>query len=211
MRKISSTKPSGATSYKETSLGVIPRTKLLKLELKGTKRGLEFIRSLAASNRLIEISPELILEIHKRSFGWIFPDWAGRYRTIRVEFSGKETVLPHQIAELMVNLCADLKERLKHLGTDDENYIDEVVQLLAWFQHRFVWIHPVQDYNGRVARMLTILILLMLKLPPIEIKAETGRDRRNYLEAMYAADERNYSKLEALIGSALSESLAKVN
>lgn len=127
-----------------------------------------------------------------------------------MEFSRKEAVLPHQIPELITNLCADLQERLKHLNTQDENFINHVVELLAWFQHRFVWIHPFQDYNGRVARMLTIMILLKLGLPPIEIKAETGLDRKKYLEAMYSADEGNYLKLERSIGTALSESLAKI-
>ena len=151
------------------------------------------------------------MDLHKESFVWIFPDWAGKYRVIRVEFSGKEAVLPHKIPELTVNLCADLEVRINILQQSDENYIGGVVELLAWFQHQFVWIHPFQDYNGRIARMLTLLILLNLGLPPIEIKAETGTDRKRYLKAMYAADEGNYANLETLIRKALSESLGKMN
>lgn len=209
--KKSSTKPKGATSYKETSLGIISRSRLLVLELEGTKRGLEMVQKIILNNPKIDIEPKLILKIHKESFGWIFPDWAGKYRTIRVEFSGKEAVLPHKISELMINMCFDLKARLKHLNSGKNNYVEEIVELLSWFQHRFVWIHPFQDYNGRVARMLTILILLKLNLPPIEIKAETGLARKRYLGAMYAADEGDYSKLENLIGRALNESLEKIN
>ena len=207
MIKKSSTKPKGATSYKETTFGIISHKKLLSLELEGTKKGLELIKKILASNQKIEITPELILTIHKESFGWIFPDWAGKYRTVRVEFSGKETVLPHQIPELMINLCADLKERLINLDSKEGNFIEKVVELISWFQHRFVWIHPFQDYNGRIARMMTSLILLTLNLPAIEIKANTGNDRKKYLEAMYAADEGNYTKLENLISNALTESL----
>ena len=205
MKKIS-TKPKGATTYRETAFGIIPRSKLLHIELEGTKKVLELVAKIFKK----EITPDLILVIHKEAFGWIFPSWAGKYRKIRVEFSGKEAVLPHQIPELIANLCADLQERLKHLITQDENFINKVVELLAWFQHRFVWIHPFQDYNGRVARMLTILILLKLNLPPVEIKADTGLDRKKYLEAMYSADDSNYEKLENLIGRALSESLVKI-
>lgn len=211
MKKRSSTKPKGATSYRETAFGIIPRSKLLTLELEGTKRGLELIYRLVAEDFRTEITPEIILKIHKEAFGWIFPDWAGKYRTIRVEFSGKEAVPFYQIPELIINLCADLKERLKSLNPVKEDYIEEAVELLAWFQHCFVWIHPFQDYNGRTARMLTILILLRLGLPPIEIKAETKNDRKNYLESMYAADEGKYQKLENLIGKALGESLIKIN
>ena len=107
----------------------------------------------------------------------------------------------------ILNLCADLNERLNNLNKNDEAYIENVVSLLAWFQHRFVWIHPFQDYNGRVARMITIQILLRMELPPIEIKAESNTDRQKYLNAMYSADEGNYEKLEKLIESALNESL----
>ena len=96
MKKIS-TKPKGATSYKETAFGIIPRSKLLRLELGGTKKGLDLIAKVYGQ----EITPDLILKVHKESFGWIFPTWAGKYRTVRVEFSGKEAVLPHQIPELI--------------------------------------------------------------------------------------------------------------
>jgi len=202
-----STKPKGATTYKETAFGIIPRQDLLKLELEGTKKGLAFV----GKNYTKEITPEVITKIHHEAFGWIFPAWAGKYRLIRVEFSGKEPVQPHQIPELVLNLCADLKERLNNLDKSDELFIENVVGLLAWFQHRFVWIHPFQDYNGRVARMLTIFILLKLGLPPIEIKAEGDLDRQKYLEAMYVTDEGNYEKLEKLIESALNESFVKIS
>lgn len=197
----------GATSYKETSFGIIPRSKLLQLEVEGTKRGLDMI--LRSSQ--LEITPKLILDLHDISFGWIFPDWAGKFRVIRVEFSGKEAPQHYLVPEFMTNLCSDLKERLKNLNNDSESYIDEVVELLAWFQHKFVWIHPFQDYNGRLARMLTILILLKLNLPAIEIKAGSNLDRKRYLKAMQLADENDYSKLEVLIRNALNESLIKIN
>lgn len=79
--------------------------------------------------------------------------------------------------------------------------------MLAWFQHRFVFIHPFQDYNGRTARMLTIYILLKLDLPPIELKAEQTEDRKRYLKAIQKADVEDYSLLEQLIGQVPSEML----
>jgi len=199
--KKSSTKPKGATSYKQTAFGLIPRPKLLQFELEGTKRGLEFI----ATNYHQNITPEIMLKIHELAFAWIFPDWAGKYRVIRVEYSDKEAPLPHLVPTLIVNLSADLDERIKHLDKDN---IENIIELLAWFQHLFVWIHPFQDYNGRLARMLTTYIVLQLGLPPIEIRADTAQDRDKYLQAMYSADEGDYSKLEVLIKHGLDESLS---
>lgn len=113
---------------------------------------------------------------------------------------------------MIKNLCDDLEERLKHTPSpkDEEKFLAEIIELLAWFQHRFVWIHPFRDYNGRVARLLTNLLTLNFGLPILEIKAETGADRQRYIKAMKTADENDYSKLERLIANALKESLEKV-
>lgn len=207
--KKSSTKPSGATSYKETAFGVIPRSKLLSLEIEGTKRGLEFVYDFLKKKQDHAITPKLICQLHKVSFGWIFPTWAGKWRTIQVTFSDKEAPFYFQVAELITNLCNDLEKRLQHLpAKKDKEFILVVVKLLAWFQHRFVYIHPFQDYNGRTARMLTLLILLLLDLPPMELKVENETNRKQYLFAMQKADEGDYSLLEQLIGEAVSESLS---
>lgn len=200
--KKSATKPKGATSFKQTAFGIIPRLRLLQLEIEGTKSGLEFI----ATNYHQKVTPQLIVHIHDIAFAWIFPDWAGKYRTIRVEYSGKEAPLPHLVPALITSLCANIAERLKYLDKDN---VEEIIELLAWFQHQFVWIHPFQDYNGRLARMLTTLVLLQLHLPPIEIKSNTRQDREKYLQAMYSADQGDFKKLEVLIKRALNESLSK--
>ncbi|MBU3926432.1 MAG: Fic family protein [Bacteroidetes bacterium] len=205
-----STRPKGVTSYKETAFGIIPRSKLLKLEIEGTKKGLDFIYELVSQNKNTRITPELICRLHKVSFGWIFPKWAGRYRRIQVTISGKEAPSYFKIPEMVINLCNDLEERLKHLPKpESKNYIIEVVKLLAWFQHRFVYIHPFQDYNGRIARMLTIILLLTLKLPPFEIKVVKEIDRKHYIIAMQKADKGDLTPLEEIITQTLSESLNK--
>ena len=201
----------GATSYKNTKFGIIPRTKLVKLEIEGTKKGLEFIYNIVKYEGVGLITPEFICNLHKVSFGWIFPDWAGRYRVIQVTYSGKEAPQYFQVPGLIQNLCEDLKERLKHIPSKNaENYITEVVKLLAWFQHRFVYIHPFKDYNGRIARVLTILLLLRFNLPPIELEAKTKNDRKIYIRALQKADEGNYSLLEDLISKGLMEVMRKI-
>lgn len=201
----------GATSYKDTRLGILARQKVVKLEIHGVKRGLEFIHAEALKNTKIKIDPALICKLHKVSFGWIFPDWAGKYRKIQVTFSGKEAPEYYRIPQLITDLCRDLAERIKHLPkSGTESFIPEVVKLLSWFQHAFVFIHPFNDYNGRTARMITIILLFNLDLPAIEIKADAVKDRRVYISAMQAADNGNYSKLENLITNALIESLQKI-
>ena len=202
--------PKGSTSYKDTKFGIIPRSKLVKLEIEGVKKGLEFIYKLSVKNKKTKITPELIKKIHRISFGWIFPKWAGKFRTIQVTFSEKEAPSYFKINELVINLCLDLDEQIKHLPIEtSDKYLSEIIKLLAQFQHRFVFIHPFNDYNGRTARLLTTLLLLNFRLPLIEIKSSTKLDRKKYIRAMQEADEGNYSNLEKLIATALEEGLQK--
>ena len=140
---------------------------------------MEYISGIISRNKNTPITPQVICKLYDVSFGWIFPQWGGKYRKIQVTFSDKEAPPYFQLPELITNLCEDLEERLKHLSAkDNEEFILEVVKLLAWFQHRFVFIHPFQDYNGRTARMLTILISLKFDLPPLEIKVENEAGRK---------------------------------
>jgi Fic family protein len=212
-----STKPKSATSYersstsyKETAFGILSRSKVVSLEQKGIKKAQFYILKL--SNDKKRITQEYILDVHQEGFGFIFPDWAGKFRTIDVTVGDYEPPHYSKIPELIKNLCDDLEERLKHIPSseNEEHFLAELISLLAWFQHRFVWIHPFKDYNGRVARLLTNLLALNLGLPLIIVKAETGADRQRYIKAMKAADKHNYTKLEKLIVNALKESLEKV-
>ena len=202
-----STKPKSATSFKETTFGILPRSKVVALEQEGIKKAQQYILNL--SNQKAEITPELIRAIHKEGFGFIFPDWAGEFRDLDVTVGEYEPPHYSRIPELVKNLCEDLKERLKHLPLtkNQEQFLTEVISLLAWFQHRLVWIHPFRDYNGRVARLLTNLLALNLGLPLLIIKADTGKDRAAYIKAMKVADKNDYSKLESIIANALKKGL----
>ena len=126
--KKDSTKPNDATSFKQTKLGIIPRSKLIKLEAQGVNRGLKFIES--AENQ--KVTPELILKIHKKSFGFIF-SWAGKFRTIDVMIGGKKAPEHFKVSAMIKEYCDDLEERFKNLP-DRKNvdlYFKELVSFLA--------------------------------------------------------------------------------
>lgn len=199
-----------STSYKETAFGIVPRSKVVILEQEGIKKALQYILKL--SEKRVKITPDLIKNVHKVGFGFIFPNWAGKFRTIEVTVGDYEPPHYSKIPVLVKNLCDDLAERLKYITPPDheETFLAEIISLLAWFQHRFVWIHPFKDYNGRVARLLTNLLILNLGLPTLEIKASTGKDRQRYIKALKSADQNDLSKLEKLIANTLKESLEKV-
>lgn len=88
----------GTTSFKDTLFGILPRQKVLKLEIEGNKKGIEFIAKLNLINssgkttERKDIDIPFILKLHKISYAWIFPKWAGKFRTINVTYSGKEAM-----------------------------------------------------------------------------------------------------------------------
>jgi len=69
----------------------------------------------------------------------------------------------------------------KELESPDVNPII----LAAEFHYKFVRIHPFDDGNGRVARVLMNFILMKFDYPPVIIKTE---DKENYFSALRLAD-----------------------
>lgn len=204
-------KRKGETSYKETAFGIIPRSKLILLEIEGIKKAWNFVLRKNEKGKL-PLTSEFIKQIHKVGFGWIFPKMGGKYRTIEVKVSKHIPPKFYLVPQLMVGFTKDLQIRIKHLPKiEDVKFLDELVSLIAWAHHKFSWIHPFQDYNGRIGRLLNNVILLNLDLPPIELKVETTSGRNKYVKALQLADNHDYLKLEKIIRSAIEESIKELD
>jgi Fic family protein len=138
-----------------------------------------------------------ILHIHRLILKGIDDDNAGRYRRIPVRISGSPVVLPNylKVPDLMDVFC-------KWLGVEQQLH---PVELAAEAHYRLVTIHPFVDGNGRSARLLMNLILIMLGYPPALIRK---RDRLAYITALEKAQlggsKADYLKL---IISAVNRSL----
>ncbi|MBI4120561.1 MAG: Fic family protein [Parcubacteria group bacterium] len=200
----------GETSYKETAFGVIPRSKLIPLEIEGIKKAWDFVLRKRSKGKL-PLTPKFIKETHKIGFGWIFPAMGGRYRNIEVKVSKHTPPKFYRIPQLLEEFTKDLQTRIRHLPRiENKIFLDELISLLAWSHHKFLWIHPFQDYNGRIGRLLNNMILLNLDLPPIELKVETTSGRKIYIKALQAADNFDYSKLEKIVRSSISEAVTEL-
>ncbi len=107
----------------------------------------------------------------------------------------------HQYAPVeQVAAQMDVLVRLFH-ERDEE--IHPVIKA-AWLHHRFVQIHPFQDGNGRVARLLASMVLIKDGYLPLRIRRE---DRIDYLDALKDADAGRLDVLVRLMTWRLSEDL----
>lgn len=78
------------------------------------------------------------------------------------------------------------------------------VVLAAIFHHRFTSIHPFDDGNGRMSRLLMNLILMQFHYPPVVINVA---DKNEYYLYLSQADTGNFTPFLGFISSRLIHSL----
>jgi fido (protein-threonine AMPylation protein) len=154
----------------------------------------------------IVITSEWICLRHRALAGSLFPDWAGRYRDVNVHV-GTLTPPPfYEVPGLMRLFCDDLAERLRHIRSG-ESPVDSIAELLAWTDWRFQWVHPFKDFNGRIGRVLLAALMYKLILPHVETAPLDAEARRQYLDALRAADRGDLGALTNLWLQRIAEAL----
>ncbi|MFZ4477035.1 MAG: Fic family protein [Saprospiraceae bacterium] len=138
-----------------------------------------------------------VLEVHALVMDKIEKAFAGRYRNAGVRISGANFVSPNalKVPELM-------DELLEWVHAPDAQL--PIAVKAAIFHHRFVWIHPFFDRNGRTARLLFNLLLMKRGFPPAII---LKNDRKKYYDALNKANAGHYGKLVLLVFQALERTL----
>jgi Fic family protein len=138
-----------------------------------------------------------VLDIHALVLRAIEKEYAGRYRNAGVRIAGANFVPPNA---LKVNTYM---EELISWVNDEGAALHPIVRA-SMFHHRFVWIHPFFDGNGRTVRLVFNLLLMRDGYPPAII---LKNDRKKYYDALNKANKGDYSKLLLLVLQALERSL----
>jgi Fic family protein len=179
----------------EHGLTVSGKTLAEHFEINNHQKAIAFVESLAQTKS--PITEKEILEIHRLVLDNIEQEFAGRYRTGRVRILGANFVPPNhlKVPELIDELLTETRDSAAQLNS---------VDLAARFHHRFVWIHPFYDGNGRTARLLMNLFLMSEGFPPAIILVN---DRRKYYRSLDAANDGNFQPFELMIAQAVERSL----
>jgi len=172
----------------------IPASKLMGY-LKSHFDAMDFVFDLVKNNR--PLTKSFILELHQLILQHqeytIAVDSLGN--TVKVNLlKGKFKEHPNNpkredgtIFEYCPPLQVDAEiEKLLSIYNDLEDKNIHPIIISSWFHHAFTQIHPFQDGNGRMARLLTSLILIKHQLFPLNVLRS---EKPEYINALEQADK----------------------
>ncbi len=164
-------------------------------EIYNHHEAIAFLEGLVQTN--YRLSEKDVLSIHELVLKQIDKNFAGRFRNAAVRITGANFVPPN--ANRVPEFFAEL---IDFVNANPDNVHDVI--LSSVFHHRFVWIHPFFDGNGRTVRLAMNLILMRRGYPPAII---LRNDRKKYYDALNKANNGDYGKISMLMCQALERSL----
>lgn len=128
--------------------------------------------------------------LHGRMFGQVWK-WAKKFRRTEKNIGVAWWDIPTQFD----SLCADTLMQIA--DTSSSRWSNDVIAIR--FHHRLVQIHPFVNGNGRHARLVTDKLLRLLGEEEFTWGSSTigedGDARRNYIQALQAADKQDFTAL----------------
>ena len=176
----------------ERGLTIQGRSLREHLEVRNHPRAIKYLEKMTRR----ALKEQDILVLHQIIMKGI-NDEAGRFRTTEVRIAGADFIPSpaYEVSHLIVKL-------IDWYNRDPDEL--RPIELAAILHHRFVWIHPFHDGNGRVARLLMNLVLTRSGYP---IAVILNVDRNKYYDTLKKADKGNPASFVNFVASAVERSL----
>jgi cell filamentation protein len=140
--------------------------------------------------------------LHRQWLGEIYP-WAGEYRQVNIGKGGFAFAMAAQVPRLMDELDRDVLAANTPCTFDDR---ERLIEALAVTHCELVLIHPFRDGNGRIARLLSILMALQAGMPLLDFSGVKGKMRQAYFSAVQASMGRDYEPMKRIFRAVLRRS-----
>jgi len=147
-------------------------------------------------NKNTTINQEFIKHIHQVLMNGILHN-AGEYRTHSVRILGSHVPTSNHLS-----IKKNMTKFVQDFNSFKKNTIDQVSHI-AMIHAKFEQIHPFSDGNGRVGRLLMVVLSLHYNMAPIIIRKEKKQAYYTYLEE--AQTKNNYIPLTSFIFDSLFE------
>ncbi len=197
--------------------GITAKGKRLKdhLDIQGHNEAIDLMMSMIRGDR--EFSENDIRELHKIVLQKpyhspaITPDEKETRKLIKI---GQYKDSPNHVKTITGKMHyyatpeetpIKMAELVEWYRTASQNTAIHPLVLAAVFHHKFVAIHPFDDGNGRLGRILMNFILMKNHYPPVVIPI---KERDLYFAALSQADAREMTPIVEYIGEGLKHSLS---
>lgn len=165
----------------------------------------EFMRMTQAAIRMYgrdhRFTASDLCDLHRQWLVNVY-GWAGEYREVTVSKGGflfaAAGLVPRLMDELERNVLARNTPLRAGLGRD-------VALALAETHTELLLIHPFRDGNGRVARLLAVLMALQAGVQRPEFDLVLERRRAEYFAAVRAGLDRDYEPMRRIIVPAIDD------
>ncbi len=162
-------------------------------EIKGYRYALNLVHE---SFEYILIRPNHILQLHKEMYQFLDVSFGGKFKDTPNEIDtvypdGRKVIIfkplePYETPEAVEKICEEYDKAINQLNVDP-------LVVIPVFIHDFLCIHPFNDGNGRMSRLLTTLLLYKSgyavgKYISMEKKIQISKD--DYYDALRQSSER---------------------
>lgn len=164
----------------------------------------EFIQIFNAESMLTATD---ICDMHKYWLGNIYP-FAGKYRTVNMSKGTFPFAGAPYIAKAMKEFERDYLSKYTPCRFAD---FSDLAYALAAVHIEFIIIHPFREGNGRIGRMITILMALQAGAPPLNFRAIDQtiypEGYADYILAIHAGVDKNYEPMQYIFKKILEQSM----
>lgn len=135
-----------------------------------------------------------IRTLHRLWLGPIYA-WAGEYRSVNIGKTGFQFAHAPLIPRLMADLERGALARLTPCHATGDAAL---ASALAEVHAELILVHPFREGNGRLARLLALLMALQAGLPPLDFGPLAGAGKRRYIASIHAALGHDYAPMAAM-------------
>jgi cell filamentation protein len=182
-------------------LGITSKREMSRMETRELFNTTEvLIKTMRRDQRF---TSEAICHMHYMWMGSIYA-WAGHYRQVNMSKGGFPFASPAFIPKLMTEFEQNVL--LKYTPCRF-NLREDILYALAVVHVEFLLIHPFREGNGRLARLLSILMALQAGLPLLDFSNIKGKEKEKYFAAVRAGLDQNYQVMQQIFDVVLSRTL----
>ena len=149
---------------------------------------------------------EDICRIHRIWLGRTYL-WAGQYRQVNISKEGFSFAAAKHVPALMKEFEQDC---LRKFTPCRAKKIEDIAEALAVVHMELVLIHPFREGNGRMARLLSILIGWQAQLPTLDFGGIIGKKKKEYFSAVRAGLAHDYRPMTKIFRSVIERTLKNV-